>query len=105
MPNGFLHPTLLPMYLMGGTNASQNPVTYTVESQEITISDPTKPGYTFKGWNAERGENRYSPTIPSGSTGDRKFEACWQANRNTVVFHGNNATKGRCHPFRLIPIK
>lgn len=80
--------------LNGGTNASQNPVTYTIESQEITISDPTKPGYTFKGWNVERGETRYSPTIPSGSTGDRKFEACWQANRNTVVFHGNNATKG-----------
>lgn len=80
--------------LNGGTNASQNPVTYTIESQEITISDPTKPGYTFKGWNVENGETRYSPTIPSGSTGDRKFEACWQANRNTVVFHGNNATKG-----------
>lgn len=80
--------------LNGGTNASQNPVTYTIESQEITISDPTKPGYTFQGWKVESGETRYSPTIPSGSTGDRKFEACWQANRNTIVFHGNNATKG-----------
>ena len=80
--------------LNGGTNANQNPVTYTTESQEITISDPTKPGYTFQGWNVESGETRYSPTIPSGSTGDRKFEACWQANRNTVVLHGNNATTG-----------
>ena len=35
--------------LDGGTNASSNPVTYTVESDAITLADPVRVGFTFDG--------------------------------------------------------
>lgn len=38
-------------YVMdGGTNAPTNPSGYTVNSDTITLSDPTKEGYEFMGW-------------------------------------------------------
>lgn len=38
-------------YVMdGGTNAPANPSGYTVNSDTITLSDPTKEGYEFMGW-------------------------------------------------------
>ena len=37
--------------LNGGTNASGNPTTYNIESSDISISNPTRTGYTFNGWN------------------------------------------------------
>ncbi|PKM40942.1 MAG: hypothetical protein CVV04_00330 [Firmicutes bacterium HGW-Firmicutes-9] len=56
--------------LNGGVNDASNPATYTVESGDITLADPTRDGYTFLGW---------TPTgfIASGSTGDKSFEATW----------------------------
>jgi uncharacterized repeat protein (TIGR02543 family)/LPXTG-motif cell wall-anchored protein len=56
--------------LGGGDNAPGNPLTYTVEDAEITLSDATRDGYTFLGW-AE------GNTIPAGSTGAKTFTAQW----------------------------
>ena len=36
--------------LAGGTNNTANPKSYTVESGTIALKDPTRTGYTFKGW-------------------------------------------------------
>lgn len=36
--------------LNGGTNAPENPASYNVETETITLKDPVKPGYTFGGW-------------------------------------------------------
>jgi hypothetical protein len=33
--------------LNGGTNDANNPATYNVESENITLADPTRAGYTF----------------------------------------------------------
>ena len=40
--------------LDGGTNASENPTSYTAESNTITINNPTRTGYTFAGWTDEQ---------------------------------------------------
>ena len=37
-------------YLNGGTNNSDNPTSYTVEIETITLANPTRSGYTFDGW-------------------------------------------------------
>ena len=58
-------------YVMnGGTNHADNPATYTVEDDLITLEDPTRAGYEFLGWTP-------SDNIPAGSTGDKTFTAVW----------------------------
>ena len=37
--------------LNGGTVSPANPTSYNVESSPITLTNPTKNGYTFKGWS------------------------------------------------------
>ena len=60
--------------LNGGTNSPDNPTEYTIESADITLSDPTKSGYTFTGWT----ENGVTVTeIKSGSIGHRTLTATW----------------------------
>jgi len=58
--------------MAGGTNASANPATYTVESSTITLAAPTREGYNFLGWDP-------SGSILAGSTGDKAFTAVWSA--------------------------
>ena len=63
--------------LDGGTNASANPATYTIESDDITLSDASKDGCTFDGWKNANGE--VVTTIVQGSTGDLVLTAQWTA--------------------------
>lgn len=67
-------------YLDGGTNNANNPATYTVESAEIALLDPTKDGYDFQGWYADSEFQTPSNTIAAGSTGDKTFYAKWAVN-------------------------
>ena len=65
--------------LNGGTNSSENPDKYTIESEDITLKDPTGPAAApvFQGWYSDKDfQNRVSPAvIAKGSTGDRTFYA------------------------------
>ena len=63
--------------LDGGT--ANNTASYTVESDAITLNNPTKTGYTFTGWSGTglTGENNMVVTIPTGSTNDRVYTAHW----------------------------
>lgn len=72
--------------LDGGT--ATNPATYTVESDAITLNNPTKTGYTFTGWSGTglTGENNMTVTIAKGSTGDRTYTAHFSQNSYTVKF-------------------
>ena len=63
--------------LDGGENAAENPDSYTIESETITLRDPTREGYTFKDWTATERE-KDTATIPHGSTGARSFTAHWE---------------------------
>ena len=57
-----------------------NPAVYTVEGPEITLTAPSRPGYTFLGWTWE-GQTTPQPqaSIPAGSSGAKTFTANWQA--------------------------
>ncbi|MDO4486993.1 MAG: InlB B-repeat-containing protein, partial [Bacillota bacterium] len=63
--------------LDGGTVAEENPTSYTVESEDITLVNPIKEGYSFIGWSGTglTGNNNMSVTIPKGSTGNRSYTA------------------------------
>ena len=75
--------------LNGG--AASNPASYSVNSADFTLNNPTRTGYTFTGWSGTGldGENNSAVTITQGSTGDRSYTAHWTANRYTVSFDAN----------------
>ena len=77
--------------LNGGTNASSYPSTYQVDTDTITLAEPTKTGYTFKGWSGTglTGNANTAVTIATGSTGDRSYTANWTPNTYTIKFHAN----------------
>ena len=63
----------------GATFATANPTTYTVESDAITLTNPTKDGYTFAGWTGTGlTEATTTVTIAKGSTGNREYTATWK---------------------------
>ena len=62
--------------LNDGTLLSSNPLTYTVESDDITLNNPEKDYYDFKGWTGtELSEKTMTLTIPKGSYGERTYIA------------------------------
>ena len=68
--------------LDSGQTTTDNPVNYDVTSATITLNNPTKIGYTFKGWSGTglSGDSNITVTIPQGSTGDRNYTAHWSVN-------------------------
>ena len=79
--------------LDGGTNASGNPTSYTIETATITLHEPTREGYTFMGWLLD-GET--VTEIATGSTGSKGFTASWQeiAPVMTSATYSLNAKEG-----------
>ncbi|MBR4242651.1 MAG: leucine-rich repeat protein [Bacteroidaceae bacterium] len=78
--------------LNGGT--ADNPSSYTIESAAITLTNPTKTGYTFKGWKLNgEGDAMMTVTIASGSTGNKAYTATWQINQYTITFNSNGGTE------------
>ena len=79
--------------LNGGTNAAANPAEYTIESDAITLADPSWTGHTFSGWydNAEFTGDPVT-TIAKGSTGNVKLYAKWTTNNYTVTWKNFDGT-------------
>lgn len=74
----------------GGTG--DNPTDYNVESEDITFTPPTKPGYEFIGWTGSNGdEPQKDVTIPQGTIGDLNYKANWRPCYK-ILFDGNDST-------------
>ena len=66
--------------LGGGVNAASNPSSYTSESADIVLAEPTRSGYVFLGWTYDGQTTPVKEvTIVSGSTGNKVFTANWEA--------------------------
>ncbi len=86
--------------LNGGTNSSENPTVYTVESGTITLQAPTKDGGTFESWNLYDYENnKYNviTEINAASPSDITVAAKWQnevlKTEYTVTFDTNGGSE------------
>ena len=74
--------------LAGGTVATPNPTTYTALSDDITLNNPTREGYTFVGWTGTGlTEPTMTVTIPKGSTGDRSYTANWGKGVDYIAYN------------------
>ena len=80
-------------YNLNGGNAA-NPDSYTVLSNNITLVNPVKEGYTFIGWTGSNGTNpELSVSIPKGSVGNKEFIANYSPKNYTISYNldGGNA--------------
>ena len=73
--------------LDGGANDENNPTTYTVETPTIGFAAPSKTGYTFNGWYAEKDFSGDNVTeLPQSSYGNVTLYAKWTANKYTITY-------------------
>lgn len=80
-------------YQLNKGEVSGNPANFTVLTPTFTLSNPTRPGYTFLGWSGTGIDGMSKTvTIEKGSVGNRTYTANWEANRNTIMFHPNGGT-------------
>ena len=75
--------------LAGGALAdgASNPATYTIESDAITLVNPTRKGYDFAGWTGTGlTEATMTVTIAKGSTENRSYKATWTPITYTISY-------------------
>lgn len=69
----------------GGTNNIENPTTYTIESDTITLFSPSRQGYEFAGWYATTDYSGTAMTeIPKSSNGEIVLYAKWNPASGTA---------------------
>ena len=74
-------------YTLNNGSVSGNPTSYNVETATFTLNNPTRTGYTFKGWTGSNGNTaQTSVSIAKGSTGNKSYTANWTANTYTISY-------------------
>jgi len=73
----------------GAKNSEKNPSEYD-GSRTITLSDPTRKGYTFEGWYTTSKYEKKVTQIKQGSSGDLTLYAKWKANKYKVKYVKNH---------------
>jgi len=85
--------------LDGGSVATENPTKYTIESDAITLNNPTREGYTFAGWTGtDLDAASTSVTIAKGSTGNREYTATWTPIEYTITYDLDGGTVATPNP-------
>ncbi|MDE6285315.1 MAG: InlB B-repeat-containing protein [Bacilli bacterium] len=64
-------------HLYDGTNNTENPESYTIETETITLKEPTREGYTFDGWYTDELFSEEITEIPNGNSGNVSLYAKW----------------------------
>ena len=76
--------------LNNGEVSSPNPGSYTIETNDFTLTNPTRTGYNFAGWSGTGiGGTSLNVTVPKGSTVDRSYTANWTPGTYTVRYNAN----------------
>ena len=83
-------------------DGKDNPVTYSAETDDITLVNPEKKDYDFTGWT---GTGLQKPTkkviIKKGSTGDRTYKANWKLKEFKVTFVTNSGSKVKTQTVKI----
>ena len=85
--------------LVGGTVTTVNPATYNIETDDFTLTNPTKTGYTFAGWTGtDLTDPTLTVTIPKGSLGDRTYTATWTITTYNITYDLAGGTVATANP-------
>ena len=77
--------------LDGGVNHVDNDTTYTMDSSDVVLKNPTKVGYKFEGWyDAEVGGKKVTKVEIKAPYGDVKLYAKWSQTKVTVTLQDNS---------------
>lgn len=80
-------------YVLNGSTVSENPSSYTIETDSFSLNNPTKEGYTFTGWTGPDNFLRtMDVTIYKGSYGDKEFIANFVKNTLNAKLTVKNGT-------------
>ena len=83
--------------LDGGTNVPENPASYNVETETITLKDPVKTGYTFGGWYKDGEFTTQVTEITQGTTSNITLYAKWLENY-TITYELESGTNAPENP-------
>ena len=75
----------------GAENNPRNPDNYTIETNTVALTDPTRQGYKFEGWSP-------SSQIAKGSTGDKTFTANWSVIAYKIEYKLNGGINSNINP-------
>ena len=97
-------------YTLGtsASNATSNPASYTITDDDITISDPLRPGFIFAGWLVGNSTTPvFDLVIKSGSVGNVSLTAKWNVDPNygkyTISYVLNGGTNADDNPTFFTP--
>ena len=82
----------------GGENNAENPKTYSVKGSTVTLADPLKKGYTFKGWYADSAFKTKVTEITKGTAGDKTLYAKWSKNTYKITYKLNKGINSNKNP-------
>ncbi len=85
-------------HLNGGTNVSSNPISYTIETETISLSSPSKVGYTFQGWYLDSSYTSKCTKITKGSHGNLDLYAKWECVEYTITYNLDGGTNASSNP-------
>ena len=80
-------------YNLNSGTVTGNPTSYNIETNTITLKNPTRTNHIFNGWTGSNGTTAQTTvTIPKGSTGNKSYTANWTAanysvNTNPVTYY------------------
>ena len=84
--------------LNGGTNNPSNPASYTIESDVITLKDPSRNGYDFSGWYKTSAFSDQVTEIIGGSHGDLVLYAKWTPIVYSITYNLDGGTNNPSNP-------
>ena len=81
------------------SNNPSNPSNYTIETNTITLQNPTKNGYTFAWWTGSNWTTAQTNVqISKGSTGNKTYNAKRTADGYTITYNLNWGTNNSLNP-------
>ena len=83
--------------LNGGKNTKSNPSTYSVTSS-ISLKNPSRKGYSFKGWYSDSRYRTRVRTIKKGTTGNKTLYAKWSKNSYRITYKLNGGKNTKSNP-------